>query len=285
MSPNSFLEENYVNSKNDFRDFEYKGWESVAHKYGYAWSSLTKKFIPSLLDSVNIKPGIKLLDLACGPGYVSEAAITLGALPVGIDFSKKMIKLAKERNPSIEFFEGDAEDLNFEPGSFDAVTMNFGMLHMSDPEKVFSEAARVLKKRGRFAFTIWAKPEINPGSKVMDDAINKYADLNLAIPKGPSTLNYCDPAECFKSFKFAGFNTDSMRFITVDVVWEVPTSSFFFEAELNAGVRTSAVLKIQSEKALEQIRSCVEKEIEKLKNKDGYFIPMAAHIVSAARNN
>ncbi len=273
-----------MNNKNEFWNFEHKGWETVAHKYENVWSPLTKKFIQPLLISVEVKSGMQLLDLACGPGYVSEAAKTFEAVPAGVDFSAKMIRIAKERNPLLEFFEGDAEDLNFESKSFDAVTMNFGMLHMSNPEKVFSEAGGVLKKGGRFGFTIWAKPEINPGAKIMDDAINKFADLSISVPEAPSSFFYSDPAECLKAFQSAGFNPDSMKFITANAEWKVPTSSFFFEAELNAGVRTSAMLKKQTEEVLRKIRSYVEKEVEKLKNEDGYVIPMSAYIISAAVN-
>ncbi len=178
-----------------------------------------------------------------------------------------MIRIAIERNPLLEFFEGDAEDLNFDSKSFDAVTMNFGMLHMSNPGKVFSEAGRLLKEEGRFGFTIWAKPDINPGARIINDAVNKFGDLNITLPEAPSSFLYSDPAECLKAFQSAGFNPDSMKFFTANAEWKVPTSSFFFEAELNAGVRTSALLKKQSDEALRKIKSYTEKEVEKLNMK------------------
>ncbi len=71
-----------MNDKNEFWNFEHKGWEAVADKYENSWSSLTKKFIQPLLNSVEINPGMRLLDLACGPGYVSEAAKTFNAFPM-----------------------------------------------------------------------------------------------------------------------------------------------------------------------------------------------------------
>ncbi|MBC8441761.1 MAG: class I SAM-dependent methyltransferase [Deltaproteobacteria bacterium] len=50
--------------------------------------------------------------MACGPGYAGEAAFALGAIPTGLDFSSEMIQIAKNRNPLIEFHEGDAQNLD-----------------------------------------------------------------------------------------------------------------------------------------------------------------------------
>src|SRR2546422_618933 len=85
--------------------------------------------------------------------------------------SHEMIGQARRHRPDLEFLEADAERLPFSSGSFDAVVMNFGVLHLSNPDMAFTEARRVLRPGGRFAFTAWAKPEINPGVKIVSDAI------------------------------------------------------------------------------------------------------------------
>ena len=72
--------------RDDFWRFEHAGWQKAANHYEACWSSLTRKFIPSLLQAVGVNGGIELLDVACGPGYVSEIAKQMGAAPVGIDF-------------------------------------------------------------------------------------------------------------------------------------------------------------------------------------------------------
>jgi len=271
-----------MNNKVEFKKFEHQGWENAADKYEIAWSSLTRKFILPLLNSVGLKEGMRLLDLACGPGYVSESAKDLGASPVGIDFSARMIQLARNRNPGLEFIEGDAEHLNFEDNTFNAVTMNFGMLHMSEPEKVFSEAYRVLRKEGRVGFTVWAKPEESPAAKIVDDAINSYADLNTDIPEGPSAFLFCNPVECREMFIKAGFIPDTFSFSTFTVKWNVPTASFLFESELNGGVRTAALLARQTKITLDKIKVIIEKEVEIFKMGDVYSLPFSAHIISSA---
>ncbi len=100
-----------MNSSPDaFARFEHAGWQRVAGKYHSVWSSLTLQFIPHLINAVRILPGMSLLDVACGPGYVSAAVRELGAGPTGIDFSEKMVGLAKTMFPNISFLQGDAQE-------------------------------------------------------------------------------------------------------------------------------------------------------------------------------
>src|SRR5437867_736383 len=146
-----------------FSQLEREGWQRVARKYEDAWSGLTRLFIPPLLQAAGVKAGSRLLDVACGPGYAAEAALALGAEAIGVDFSAEMIRLARERAPTIEFRVGDAQALDFEDNSFHAVVMNFGVLHLTNPEAAFAEARRVLRPGGRYAFTVWTGPDNCPG--------------------------------------------------------------------------------------------------------------------------
>src|SRR5216117_4359696 len=94
-----------------FHRFEHESWERVADKYDSVWSSLTRQFVPSLLADASVAAGMFVLDVACGPGYVSAAAKQLGAIPTGTDFSEKMVAIAKRMFPEIRFTQGDAHDL------------------------------------------------------------------------------------------------------------------------------------------------------------------------------
>src|SRR6266496_2452787 len=121
--------------QDDFARFEHEGWQGVADKYDSVWSPLTRQFIPYLLTDAKLAPGLSVLDVACGPGYVSAAAKQLGAVPTGVDFSKKMLAIASRTFPGIDFIEGDAQRLPFADASFDRAVMNFWLLHLSQPEK------------------------------------------------------------------------------------------------------------------------------------------------------
>src|SRR5438067_9452217 len=105
----------------EFTRFEHEGWERVADKYDSVWSSVTRQFIPHLINAVGVSTGMSVLDVACGPGYVSTAVKKLGANPTGIDFSRKMVAIARSMFPEITFREGDAQQLPFTEASFDRV--------------------------------------------------------------------------------------------------------------------------------------------------------------------
>src|SRR5947209_11603036 len=124
----------------EFARFEHDGWQRVADKYDTVWSSLTRQFIPHLISAAQVSAGMSVLDVACGPGYVSAALKDMAAVPTGIDFSENMIAIARAMFHEISFLEGDAQNLPFQDGSFDVVLNNFGLLHISDPKKACAEA-------------------------------------------------------------------------------------------------------------------------------------------------
>lgn len=267
----------------DFAQFEHESWQRVADKYDSVWSPLTRQFIPSLLAEATVSAGILVLDVACGPGYLSAAAKQLGAVPTGMDFSEKMVAIAKRMFPDIRLTQGDAHELPFEDGSFDRVLMNFGLLHVSHPEKACAEACRVLKRGGKFGFTVWARPEQNPGAKVVNDAIEAYANLNVGLPEGPPKYLYGEREECRQVLKRAGFDDASMSYETRTVEWHLPDAGYYFEAEQNAGVRTAGILARQSPEILEKIRIALEVGIKQYARGDKFVLPMAAHVVVVAK--
>ena len=267
----------------DFAQFEHEGWQRVADKYDSVWSSLTRQFIPYLLTDAKVAPGVSVLDVACGPGYVSAAAKQLGAVPTGVDFSEKMVAIAKRMFPEIRLTQGDAQDLPFEDGSFDRALMNFGLLHVSHPEKACAEACRVLKPGGKFGFTVWAGPEQNPGAKIVNDAIEAYANLDVGLPEGPPKYLYSQREECRQVLKRAGFDGGSMNYEMRTVEWHLPHAGYFFEAERNAGVRTAGILARQSPEVLETIRIALQNGIKQHARGNQFVLPMAAHVVVASK--
>jgi ubiquinone/menaquinone biosynthesis C-methylase UbiE len=144
-------------SNQGFTEFEHRGWQRVADKYDSTWASSTRQFIAPLLDAVEVSDKMSILDVGCGPGYVSAAAAERGATAVGLDFSSAMIAIARQNLPRINFHEGDAQNLPFDNETFDRVVANFALLHLAEPERAFAEAFRVLKHGGKFGFTTWAR--------------------------------------------------------------------------------------------------------------------------------
>jgi ubiquinone/menaquinone biosynthesis C-methylase UbiE len=106
----------------------------------------------------NIK-GKQILDLACGEGFNTRILAKKGGKVIGADFSKKMIELARrtERKEKlgIKYYVSDAAYLkDFRSNYFDIVTCFMALMDIEDYEEAIREVARVMKKTGRFIFSI-----------------------------------------------------------------------------------------------------------------------------------
>jgi SAM-dependent methyltransferase len=260
-----------------FADFERAGWERAASRYEECWTD-TVLFVEALLDATGVHAGSRLLDVACGPGYVSEAAAARAAQPVGVDVATAMVEQARRRCPHLTFVVGDALRLPFPDASFDAVTMNFGILHVSQPERALAEAHRVLVPDGRLAFTSWVA-QGNAEDEITDAALADHA-IAVEGPEGPSYHVFADPDECRRAVAACGFDTDSLRMDTVTALWRVPSADFLFEAQLHAGVRTAAVLRAQPPERLEAIRAAMADGVRRYADGDAFALPIAARLIS-----
>lgn len=266
----------------DYARLQRDGWQRVACKYEDAWAGLTRLFIDDLLDAGRISRGERVLDVACGPGYVAERARERDAEAIGIDFSSEMIRIARDRRGDIDFRVGDAQALEFDAAGFDAVVSNFGVIHLPDPAAGLAEARRVLRRGGRLAFTVWAGPEGSAGGRLMDSALRAHGDMNVDLPTGPDTMALADPVRCRALLAGAGFDPASVTFRAVTHGWRVPTASHIFELERDAGVRTAAVLAKQTPRALDAIQRDIESGMQQFAAASGYVVPYTAHIISAS---
>jgi ubiquinone/menaquinone biosynthesis C-methylase UbiE len=108
---------------------------------------------------LNLKPGTRVLDVACGTGNQSIPAARAGAQVTGLDIAPNLLEQARERakseNLKIEFIEGDAEKLPYPAGQFDVVLSMFGAMFAPRPEVVASELKRVCRPGGLVAMGNW----------------------------------------------------------------------------------------------------------------------------------
>lgn len=111
------------------------------------------------IDRLDIRPGMKVLDVACGTGNTAIPAAKKGAVVTGVDIASNLIDQARARaedeGVNATFDVGDAEDLPYEDGSFDAVTTMFGAMFAPRPDVTASELKRVCKPGGFVAMANW----------------------------------------------------------------------------------------------------------------------------------
>jgi len=139
---------------------------------------------------LNPKPGERILDLSTGTGWTSRVVARRGATVVGTDIATNLLDAARARAEAeklrIEYVLGDAEELPFENGEFDAVVSTFGVMFASRPEAAAHELARVCRRGGRIALTTWA----TDGSvRMMFEVMKRYMPPPPA-PAPPSPFEW-----------------------------------------------------------------------------------------------
>jgi SAM-dependent methyltransferase len=111
------------------------------------------------VDSLSIKPGMQVLDVACGTGNLAIPAARTRAHVTGVDIATNLLRQARARAAAegldVTFEEGDAEQLPFSDAEFDVVMSMFGAMFAPDPDLVASELARVCKHGGTIAMANW----------------------------------------------------------------------------------------------------------------------------------
>lgn len=141
---------------------------------------------------LDLKLGMRVLDVACGTGNLALPAARAGARVSGLDIAPNLLEQARIRAASegldINFVEGDAERLTFPDGEFDVVMTMFGAMFAPRPEVAASEMARVCKPGGRIAMANWT-PQGFTGK--MFSLGSKY----IPPPKGvPAPVQWGDEA-------------------------------------------------------------------------------------------
>jgi ubiquinone/menaquinone biosynthesis C-methylase UbiE len=112
-----------------------------------------------LCESLDLRAGEKVLDVAAGNGNVSLAAARRWCDVVATDYVPALLDRARERAAAerlaIEFREADAEALPFSDGAFDTVVSTFGVMFTPDQDRAASELIRVCKRRGKIGLANW----------------------------------------------------------------------------------------------------------------------------------
>jgi len=263
-----------------FGNFEHDGWETVSKGYDQHFANLTSQSVGALLESAKVSRGNKVLDVCCGPGMITEAAIARGAQAIGIDFSAAAVDIARSNVPDAEFHEGDAQSLPFEDNMFDSVVCGFGIIHLPDPQKALVEMLRVLRPAGRVAISVWEPPNPNNGFGLLFGSIKANADMGVDLPHGPDFFQFSDPIKLTNALVETGFNEPTVD--TVAQTWELRESRGLFTSIMEGAVRARALIAAQTEIVQESISKSVAEGMEAYSASDGtYRVPMPALIGTA----
>jgi SAM-dependent methyltransferase len=112
-----------------------------------------------LIARAALEPGLEVLDVATGTGNIALRAAARGSTVVGLDLTPELFETARRRaetyGVSVEWLEGDAEQLPFASGSFDRVLSAFGVQFAPRHQVVADELVRVLRPGGLIGVVNW----------------------------------------------------------------------------------------------------------------------------------
>ena len=274
-----------IESSNDpegFSGFEHSGWEAVSRGYEQHIARLTAQSVDAVLDAAAVGNDSRMLDVCCGPGVLSAAAIARDARATGIDFSAEAVDIARSNVPGADFHEADALALPFDSESFDAVVCGFGVIHVPDPEAALSEMHRVLKPGGKVALSVWEAPNPGNGFGLLYRAISAHADMDVDLPHGPDFFQFSDEEKLGEVLVQIGFSNPATR--VVSQTWEFSETTGLVQSFIEGSVRARGILMAQTAEIQDAISAAIATGMDSFRSPDGLFrVPMPAIVGSAER--
>jgi SAM-dependent methyltransferase len=266
-----------------FKAFEAEGWTRRAKTYDRLTGRATARLVVPLLAAAWVEAGMRVLDVACGPGHIAAGAAAKGAKAVGIDAAEGMVAVARARYADIGFRQGDAERLPFGDASFDAVVAGFVVNHLPRPERALAEFVRVVRPGGRVALTVWDQPGRMRLLGVLAEAVQATEGvLDPGLPSGgPDPFRFAGDAALAALLSRAGLAEAEVRSIAFEL--EVADTDELWEGLLAGSVRTAALIERQPEPVRRRIRAALEKAVAPYRSETGIALPVSAKLASGRR--
>lgn len=233
------------------------GLETLKSKMKATWMSgdfdrIAQLYEPgavAFIKRLYLKPGMRVLDVACGSGNLAIPAARLGAAVSGLDIAPNLLETARKRagveGLNIRFDEGDVEAMPYKDGSFDVVVSMFGAMFAPQPEITAAELLRVCRPGGRIAMANWT-PEGFIGQMF------KTTATRVKPPNIPSPLLWGNEVAVSERFGSSGAQT---RFTRRMISFRVPMSPAetvdYFRTWYGPTLRAFAALDEEGQAALQ----------------------------------
>lgn len=211
-----------------------------------------------IVDHIDAKPGETVLELAAGAGDTGiQIAPSLGddGRLISSDISPHMMQAAEQRAKdrgvtNAEFRVMDAQRIDLEDESVDAVVHRYGPMLLPDPLASFKEVRRVLRPGGRYACAVWAGPDRNPWILMSGMSLMQHGHQPPGgDPTGPGGMfSLADPDVFRQRVAEAGFEDvqletveNPFEFTSFDEFWKIPNEIAAPIAAIIAGLNPEQV--------------------------------------------
>jgi ubiquinone/menaquinone biosynthesis C-methylase UbiE len=199
------------------------GWHRLRREFSVAGAEVTAE----LLAAARIRPGMAVLDIACGAGEPALKIAPLAGRVVAVDLVADMLP----RRPAdgvLAFCVADAEALPVRAAAFDRVTCRMAIMHFPDPARAVAEAFRALRPGGRYAVVAQGpaveSPAINATIAVL---LRHGARPRTVVPAGSDLYRFGTSGALESLLTAAGFTEVRERHLMARTTWPGDAAQFW----------------------------------------------------------
>jgi SAM-dependent methyltransferase len=267
-------------------------WERAAPGWRAQRSVFQAAAVPVsqwLIEAVDPQPGLRILELAAGPGDTGLLAAELlrphGTL-ILTDVSEGMLDVGRARAEelgisNVEFKVMDAEWIDLPTADVDGVLCRWGYMLMADPSAALRETRRVLKPGGTVALAVWAAPEDNPALSVPNVELIRMGAMEPPDPDAPGPFAWHDPAVIAERLEEAGFVLAQID--QVDLAFRFPSLDEWWDAQLELSVRLRDAVARLTPAQRDDLRDAIDARLAEFVAPDGSVaIPARTHVAAAS---
>jgi SAM-dependent methyltransferase len=191
-------------------------WEGAAGAWGRFADRVREWGMPvsvAMVESLDLQPGQRVLELAAGPGdtgFMAAELVAPGGTLISSDGAEAMLDVARARAAAaglsnVEFQQLELEWIDLPTASVDAVLCRWGIMLTVDPDAAAHETRRVLKAGGRAAFAVWDSPERNPWATIPGRVLIGLGHSEPPDPDAPGMFMLAPEGRLQQLLEGAGF--------------------------------------------------------------------------------
>lgn len=261
------------------------GWAKWEHVFATTLSDATD----ALMDMAGLRPGMRVLDLACGAGSQSiQAARRVGSdgRVVGTDISATMLEHVRQNAAraglqNIETLECAAEDLPEQQAGFDAAICRMGLMLFPAPGRALEAIRRALKPGARFAALVFTTPAGNPFMAQPMAILLRHAAKSPPGPGQPGIFTLGGEGVLERLLKDSGF--EAVKTEPVRAPLRLPSASDAVQLLQEAAGAYRAVVADLGEEDRSRAWSEVHECLKQFESGNGFAAELAFVIGSGAR--
>ena len=193
-----------------------EAWEGASKGWGRQAENMREEGMPVslwMLEHANLQPGMRVLELAAGPGdtgFMAAELISPGGTLITSDGAEGMLAVARERAEelgvrNVEFKQLELEWIDLPTADVDVILCRWGVMLAVDPAAAVAECRRVLKPGGRLAAAVWDVPELNQAMTLPGAILVSLGLAEPPPPGGPGPFALSAPGALEELLRDGGF--------------------------------------------------------------------------------